>query len=344
MKSSIICGVAARSGGHIIPCLTRIAQERNQDTDVLFFTTHTSLDATISKQFPWINNHITLTLDNVPYKKPWLFPLFAWQFIKSFFTSLFIFIQKRPQKIISTGGYISLPVCLAARCAFIPIELLELNVKPGKAARFIAPFARNLFTCFKDTQKYFRSSCSLLPYPVRFNLEDKQSNKKAKALASLNYDTTKTTLFILGGSQGSIFLNNAICRTIQLLDRSNLQIIHQAGANEVEQLQLFYKQMHISARVFSYEQQIVQYYQAADIVICRSGAGTLFETAFFQKKCITIPLEIPGNTHQVDNAYAMHNMHPQLFTVLEQKTLSNDATALATQVLYLLQKPTELAE
>ncbi|MFT6765320.1 MAG: UDP-N-acetylglucosamine--N-acetylmuramyl-(pentapeptide) pyrophosphoryl-undecaprenol N-acetylglucosamine transferase [Alteromonas naphthalenivorans] len=339
MKKTIICGVAARSGGHIIPCLTRIEQERSKDTDVFFFTTHTELDATISKQFPWIAKHITLNFDNVPYKKPWLLPLFMWQFTRSFFKSLVVFIQNRPQKIVSTGGYISIPVCLAARCLLIPVELLELNVKPGKASRFIAPCAKNLFITFKDTQKYFRRSCSLLPYPVRFAIKDKQTHHKTKALASLDYDPEKITLFILGGSQGSTFLNNLICRTIQFLDRSKLQIIHQSGTNETEHLTTFYEQMHIPAHVFSYEQQITKYYQAADIVICRSGAGTLFETAFFEKQCITIPLEIAGNTHQVDNAYAMHTMHPQLFTVLEQKTIAQDPMLLATQLLYLLNLP-----
>ena len=123
---------------------------------------------------------------------------------------------------------------------------------------------------------------------------------------------------------------------MQYLDRTAIQIIHQAGNNEIKQLQLFYKQMHIPAQVFAYEQDLVPYYQAADIIICRSGAGTLFETAFFKKSCITIPLEIPGNSHQIDNAYAIQAMHPDFFTVLEQKEITKNPQALATQLLHHL--------
>lgn len=339
----IICGVAARSGGHIIPCLTKIKQECSDTTEVIFFSSHKEIDAAISKQFPWISEQIILTLDNIPYSKPWLLPLFIWQFTKSFLKSFFIFIKKRPQKVISTGGYLSLPVCFAARCALIPVEVLELNVKPGRASQVLAPFAKKFSICFQDTQKHIRQSCTLEPYPLRFTSDLAEPQHKINALKQLNYDSNKTTLFILGGSQGSIFLNTLICNVIQQLDRSNIQIIHQAGHNEVEQLNLFYKQMHVPARVFAYEQNLVSYYQASDIVICRSGAGTLFETAFFKKPCITIPLEIPGNTHQMDNAYAIHTMHPNLFTVLEQKDLIQNSEKLVTQLLYHLKKPMQQA-
>lgn len=339
MKQTIICGVAARSGGHILPCLTKLQQERSENTKVLFFTSHKELDNTISEKFPWISQQITLTLDNIPYKKPWLFPLFIWQFTKSFIISFALFIQKRPQKVVSTGGYLSLPVCFAARCAFVPVELFELNVKPGRASRVIAPFAKKLSVCFKETQKYLGSSCVVEPYPLRFSSNQIDEKYKSEALKSLHFDEKKKTILVLGGSQGSVFLNTLLCTTLQYLDPSNIQVIHQAGQNEIEHLKLFYDQMHIVAHVFTYEQNLMPYYQATDIVICRSGAGTLFETAFFKKSCITIPLEIPGNSHQRDNAYAMQNMHPDLFTVLEQKELTINPQALTTQLQYYLEKP-----
>lgn len=337
MKQTVLCGVAARSGGHIIPCLTKIKQERTDTTHVIFFTTHTALDASISKEFPWISRHIILTLDNIPYKKPWRFPLFIWQFTKSFFKSWFIFLQYKPEKIISTGGYLSLPVCLAARCAFVPVELFELNVQPGKASRVLAPLAKKLSICFKDTQQYFKRSCTLEPYPIRFSSELINPEHKIEALKALEYDTKKKTLFVLGGSQGSLFLNTLICSTIQHIDRSQIQIIHQAGHHEIEQLKLFYEEMRIQAQVFAYKQNLAPYYQAADIVICRAGAGTLFETAFFKKSCITIPLEITGNTHQIDNAYAIQKMYPNLFTVLNQNLLTQNPGELVKELSYLLQ-------
>ncbi len=329
-----IAGVAARSGGHIIPCLTLIQKARNDDTQVLFFTSHTELDSTIGKQFPWITTRVELTLENVPYKRPWRFPLFALQCILSFFKSLYYLARSRPTKLVSTGGYLSLPVCLAAKMLWIPVELFELNAVPGKATRALAPLATTLFTCFETTALTVSKKCTLAPYPLRFDTQEAEPIHKQKACEALHYDSSKKTVLVLGGSQGSTFLNVLLCNTLSAAPYETFQIIHQTGHAHIQGLQEFYKTLNITATVFDYQQNLAPYYQAADIVICRSGAGTLFETAFFKKKCITIPLETATNTHQVDNAYAIQKQYPELFTVIRQKELEDDSTLLLTKLLY----------
>lgn len=334
MNGPVICGVAARSGGHIIPCLTLIQKERSPNTKVLFFSSNLSLDETIGEQFPWITQRISLHLGNVPFKKPWLFPFFIIQFAHSFFKSLYYLIKWHPTKIVSTGGYLSIPVCIAAKVLRIPVELFELNVIPGKASKVLAPLSRTLFTCFKETQKHFNRSCTLAPYPLRFTSNVVNPNHKQKALETLGYDPSKKTLLILGGSQGSTFLNVQLCNTLSAAPLNTFQVIHQTGHAHIQKLQDFYKQLDIPSHVFAYKQDLTPYYQAADIVICRAGAGTLFETAFFKKKCITIPLEIVSTSHQIDNAYAMQKAHPDYFTVLRQKELESDSSLLLISLLY----------
>lgn len=329
-----IAGVAARSGGHIIPCLTLIKQAKTQDTRILFFTSSTELDTTIGKEFPWITKQVKLTLENVPYKKPWRFPFFGLQCIASFFKSFYYLTYYKPTKLVSTGGYLSLPVCVAAKILRIPIELFELNAVPGKATRVLAPLATTLFTCFETTAHTVSKKCTLAPYPLRFNLQEAEPINKQKACETLKYNNAKKTVFVLGGSQGSTFLNVLLCNTLSSAPYEMFQIIHQTGHAHIKGLQEFYKALNITATVFDYQQNLAPYYQAADIVICRSGAGTLFETAFFKKKCITIPLETATNTHQVDNAYAIQKQHPELFTVIRQKELEQDSTLLLTTLLY----------
>lgn len=329
-----IAGVAARSGGHIVPCLTLIQKARTEDTQVLFFTTSTELDTTIGKQFPWITKRIELTLENVPYKKPWRFPLFGLQCTVSFFKSLYYLARYKPAKLVSTGGYLSLPVCLAAKILRIPIELFELNAVPGKATRVLAPLATTLFTCFEITALTFSKKCTLAPYPLRFNLQDTEPIHKQKACIALQYDNTKKTVLVLGGSQGSTFLNVLLCNTLSAAPEKMFQIIHQTGHGHIQELKKFYKTLNMTAIVFDYQQNLTPYYQAADIIICRSGAGTLFETAFFNKKCITIPLETITNTHQVDNANAIKKQYPDLFTVIRQSELEKDSSLLLTTLLY----------
>ena len=227
MKKKVICGVAARSGGHIIPCLTLIEKSKQDhpETTVLFFTSHSDIDTTIGKQFSWITHKITLSLGNIPYRRPWLFIPFFFNLTISFIKSFYYLIKHRPLKVISTGGYLSIPVCIAAKFLLIPIELFELNVIPGKATRFLSPLATELLICFPMTKKYFSHSCRLVPYPLRFKTEDKNLHQTLP----FTVDQKKKIIFILGGSQGSDFLNTYIVNALKKSKEKNIQIIHQTG-------------------------------------------------------------------------------------------------------------------
>lgn len=153
---------------------------------------------------------------------------------------------------------------------------------------------------------------------------------KKKALENLKLSLDKKTLLILGGSQGSLFINN----TIKTLLESNayghkvLQIIHQTGKNDTFDWQHFYSSKNIRAFVCAYTHSIENFYLAADLIICRAGAGTLFEALFFKKLCIVIPLQTTTNDHQVYNAQALAAQHPELITIFYHHELTNFHTIL----------------
>ena len=96
------------------------------------------------------------------------------------------------------------------------------------------------------------------------------------------------------------------------------KIIHQTGDIDPTDWQTFYKKLHIPAKTFDFNNNIAPLYQTTDIIICRSGAGTLFETLFFQTPCITIPLETKSTDHQLDNAKEMAEKHPNIFHLIRQ--------------------------
>ncbi|NBQ18022.1 hypothetical protein EBU24_06940, partial [bacterium] len=142
---------------------------------------------------------------------------------------------------------------------------------------------------------------------------------------------------ILGGSQGSFFINELIKKAC-LIDKnyfSNIQIIHQTG-QQVDSLKEFYQEQNIVNLTFSYTAHINEFYPAADLVICRAGAGTLFETLFFKKPALVIPLETITTDHQLDNALSFSKEHPELFSVLRQKELETNSSLFIQQVQYLL--------
>ncbi len=319
----ILCFVAGKSGGHLLPCITKAEKILHSDatSQVYLFSSGGELDEKIMQKHPAIEHYVPAIIDSIPYKQPWLFPLFIFNFGAYFFNSLYKLWNIKPAKIISFGGLNSIPVCLAGKILGIPFELYELNVQPGKAVKFLSYFTDTVYICFSQTAQYFKhKKCVLTTYPVRFTDADRTYNKE-KLLDEWNLASNRKTILILGGSQGSLFVNQAIKNCLELDPKlaDQIQIIHQIGINDQDDYKNFYEQHHIPAVVFAYNEQLQNFYNLADLIICRAGAGTLFEVEFFKKPCIIIPLQTDLNDHQLENAQAMADMHSDKFSVVLQQ-------------------------
>lgn len=325
----IICCVAGRSGGHIIPCLSYAEKFREiePETEVLFFHAPTELDRSLLKNIDYISKKVALPLDNVPLKKEWFkIPLFIMQLFGSTMMSFYYLIKHKPSLIISTGGYISIPVCLVARLLGIRVELFELNCVPGKATRFLARFVSIVRICFPETNNYVNYGNSIVsPYPLKPQYKGKKPTREL-ILQTLHFNKTNKTLLVLGGSQGSQTLNELFLKACQTAQ--DWQVIHQIGNNDVEAIKQQYKNLGMKAYVFQFHNHLETLYPAADVVICRAGAGSLFETVYFKKRCITVPLETKTNDHQVHNARSFEKQYPHLFSTLLQEDFKADPTLL----------------
>lgn len=334
MKETYIALAAARSGGHIIPGITLATTycQEHPDTKIIYFSTTHALDKKILHEHAAHVIHITLPLDNVP-KRWYQYPMFMLQCIRSFFISIYQLKRLKPTYVLLMGGYISIPVACAALLLRIPRYLYELNAVPGSATKFLAPIATKICVCFDAARSFFSSQkTELCNYPLRFS-------KKAGTTQKINLDPTKITCLILGGSQGSLFLNTTIIKCLKDNPalRSRINIIHQTGACLDSNCATEYQNMGIQAIVFDYNQNLEEYYQAADIVIGRAGAGTIFETLHFKKPCILIPLEIPGNNHQLHNAQAIVQQYPHIYTIIRQHDVSSNTLALSNALVHYMQ-------
>jgi len=329
-KNNVHCFVAGRSGGHLVPALTLARRARTKDAaaQILFFSTSTHLDKQITGAAQDIDWHVPLTLGNVPYKQWYRLPLFSFQLVRSFFSALKQLRAKKPTKVVSTGGYISIPVCCAAKLLHIPIELFELNVVPGRATQFLAPLATTINICFEETRQFLPEyKCTLTAYPQRYDLTTLNLSR-TQAHQQLGLNPNKQTILVLGGSQGSLFINNVIKKWIsENKSGKPIQIIHQTGALDRTDWITWYKNRNVPAITAPFFDNLHTLYTACDLVVCRAGAGSLFETVFFKKPCITIPLETQTNTHQVNNALSMQQRYPTLVTVVRQQQILNDPQA-----------------
>ena len=317
-----ICCVAGKSGGHIIPCLT-VVQNQDVKKNVLFFSANTPLDKTILSTHKDVTWHIMLPLSTR-----------AGSYIKTLFNTCYSFVlsffylwKHKPTEIITTGGIVAIPTCIAGFILRIPITLYSLDAVPGKAIQFLTPLATAIVTPFATSQKYFSAQkCSIEPYPIKYGSIFDQKN----SLQELGLCSDKRTIVILGGSQGSLFLNECMQQWINdsSFSADTINIIHQTGSLDGTNWQQRYASKNVSAYAFSYHPDLAKIYAAADLIICRAGAGTLFEVKFFNKKCIIIPLMTNTTTHQVDNAHAMVSEYPELFCALAQSDVEKDQTVL----------------
>ncbi len=344
-NNKFLCIVAGGSGGHIIPAieLGRRWKLSNKAGKIIFFGNKKKLDRKVlSKSFSDKTIKVTwLNLNKFPGKNILCYPIFVLQIIKIFFKSLILIKKINPEKIISTGGHLSIPVCLAGKLLNKKIVLYELNFTPGKAVKFLSPIATEIFVTFDKTKKNIKNSKKTI-YPVRFSRKDKDIEKK-KIInlinskikkVNLKFDQNKKTLFILGGSHGSMFLNKIIEKYISTstavpssFDKSTIysgQVIHQTGFIDKANWEEFYSLNKIPAYTFSYFDKIENLYLISDLIISRGGAGALFEIKFFKKRSIIVPLKTKNSSHQVANSTAMQDKNPELFTVIDQDLISKD--------------------
>ena len=206
--------------------------------------------------------------------------------------------------VISAGGFVSAPVCLAAHRHKVPIALLNVDIVPGKANKINARWADEIFVHFKETEQYFarrKKKVSIVGCPIRSGFRDPQPNK---AIEQLGLDRNKKILLITGASSGSKNINDTIC---SLLDRlaafsDEWQIVHLSGKSNYEKVYSQYRDAKISNKIVSYFDDMPDLFAAADLVIGRSGAVSVAEYAAAAVPSICIPYPYHKDKHQYLNA------------------------------------------
>lgn len=216
-----------------------------------------------------------------------------------FFQSLFILIRIRPAVVFSKGGFVSVPVVWAAALLRIPVIIHESDITPGLANRLSIPFAKKICYSFEETADYLPKNKRMnTGLPIRQELLD---GSKEKGLELCRFTRNKPVLLIIGGSQGSVTINTVIRELLpQLLQSYN--ICHLCGKGNLGNTVENYVQ-------FEYvKDELAHLLWAADLVISRSGATTLFELLALQKPSLLIPLGAGSRGDQVLNARSFQKM------------------------------------
>lgn len=225
-----------------------------------------------------------------------------------------------PNVCFSKGGYASAPSVLVCWLFRIPVVIHESDSIPGLANRFLARFAKKVCLGYQSAKDYFPERKIILSgNPVR------QSIFKERIFGK------KPVFLILGGSQGSDFINKMIVAILPELLRE-AQVIHQTGREKRLNVDFpDYKQVE-------FIEDMGQAYAVADLVLTRGGANTLAELSALGKPSIIIPLSNSANDHQRENAYTFSQN--QAAITLEEETLG--PLTLLEKIITLLHEPETL--
>lgn len=234
-----------------------------------------------------------------------------------------------PDVVFSKGGYASVPTILAARLLRIPVVVHESDAHPGRANLLGARSARWVAISYPGTEHYFnktpRDRIALTGVPVRQTIA---KPAEEGAFEYLDLEEGVPTIFIIGGSQGSEAINNAVLDALpRLLDQ--YQIIHQTGTANEREVQgvarvVLENHPHKNRyRVFGFLNTLAMRMSAgaADLLIMRAGSNSIFEVANWGIPSIVVPIPEEISHDQTKNAYAYASTGASI--VVEQKNLES---------------------
>lgn len=205
--------------------------------------------------------------------------------------------KEKPDLLFSKGGFVSVPVVIAARSLKIPTIIHESDLTPGLANKIALKFAKKIYTTFEDTVKYLpQDKADFVGATVR---EDLKSGNKSRGYQLTNFSNDKKVLLVMGGSLGSRKLNEIIRGNLDGLLKT-YQIIHLTGKgllDEKLQDREGYSQFEFV------KDDLTDLLAITDTVISRAGANAIYEFLSLKIPMLLIPLGLDQSRgDQIDNA------------------------------------------
>ena len=233
-----------------------------------------------------------------------------------------------PDVVFSTGGFAAYPALCAARVLAIPVIIYDADAAPGRVSLWSAKFARWIGLAHPDAVSQFpervRDRIARTGHPIRKEIE-KPTNEGGHEFLKL--EPSVPTIFIMGGSQGSVAINNVVLSALsELVKKYN--IVHQVGTANLEEIgkvsalvlrDSFFDKRY---RAFGLLNTLALRMTAgiASVIVSRAGSGSIFEIASWGKPAILIPIPEDISHDQKENAYSYAREGAAI--VLEQRNVT----------------------
>ena len=207
-----------------------------------------------------------------------------WMVAKATIKGVFLIKKHKVKVVFSVGGFSSAPMAFASKLTFTPLVIHEQNASLGSLNRLLKPYATHFISSYLE-----ESPISAYPIKKVF-FENAHIRKELK------------TIIFLGGSQGAKAINSLALELAPILKEKKINIIHQAGQNNIKEIKMMYQALDIEADVFGFTSKLDEYMNKADFAIARSGASTLWELSASGIPSLYIPYPYASSNHQFYNA------------------------------------------
>jgi len=313
MKRIVLTG--GGTAGHVTPNLALLPHLRDKGCEVSYIGSYDGIEKglieTAGVSYYGISSgKLRRYFDPKNFSDPF-------KVLKGFFEARKLLRNLKPDVVFSKGGFVSVPVVLAAKIRRIPCVIHESDITPGLANKICIPMAKKICANFPETMKYLPEDKAVLTgSPIR---EELFKGNKIAGLDFCGFTANKPVIMIVGGSTGAAALNEAVRNLLPTLLR-DYQIIHLCGKGKAAE-------EYSSAegyRQFEYiSKEMKDLFAAADLVISRAGANSICELLALRKPHILVPLSAAASRgDQILNAESFE--HQGFSYVLQEENLTND--------------------
>lgn len=323
MKRIVLTG--GGTAGHVTPNIALLPALKNLNYDIHYIGSYDGIEKKLIEDFniPYhgissgkLRRYFDLKNFSDPFKV-----------IKGYSEAVHLLKDLKPDVIFSKGGFVSVPVVLAAKRCKIPAIIHESDMTPGLANKLCIPSAAKVCCNFPETLKYLPAEKAVLTgSPIRQEL---LSGNKLQALQFCSFTSNKPVILIIGGSLGSAAVNDAIRAILPAL-LEKFQVIHLCGKGKID------NRLRNTAGYMQFEyvrKELADLFALSDIVISRAGANAICELLALRKPNLLIPLSAQASRgDQILNA---RSFEQQGFSaVLEEEALTDDSLLQGIKNLY----------
>lgn len=313
MKKIILTG--GGTAGHVTPNIALVPKLKEAGFEIKYVGSYNGMEKQLVEKEG---------IDYVGISSGKLRRYFSWQnftdpfrVIKGYFEARKIIKKFKPDVIFSKGGFVSVPVVMAASSYKVPTIIHESDMTPGLANKIAMRYATKVCHTFPETAQYLGNKAVFTGSPLR---EELFHGNKITALNMCSFNTDKPILLVFGGSLGAQKVNEAIRAALPLL-LTKFQVAHLCGKGKLDES---LKGTKGYAQFEYISDEMKDFFAMADIIVSRAGSNSICEIAALNKPSVLIPLS--ANASRGDQILNANSFEKQGFCeIVDEDTMTTES-------------------